>query len=139
MLLDNPMSQTFQLKYLFGVHYSDGSEFFQTPDDVSATDPIRSAFYDVDLDRVELFQLEGDGHKYLVDLRDGHFEIDGLPFIAGDPRVQPIGQELRLVYFRRHRESQHSDGTTSSAPVEYHFGWQFTVDGKNYQQTLAVT
>jgi len=128
------------LKYLFGVSFSDGSEFFQGPDDVSATDPLRSAFYDVvpRLDEVELFQLEGEGHIYLVDLRDGHFEIDGVPFNAGDPRAQlPADLSRRLIYFRRRRH-YFQNGVEISHDVEYHFGWQTTWEGRNYQQTLAL-
>lgn len=128
-----------QLKYLFGVHYKDGTEFFQTSEDISSRDPTRSAFYDVNQEEVELFQLNNvEGHTYLVDLRDGHFEIDHIPFFA---RIPPTGAVLRLIFFRRHRRNFHVglEGPEQlSHEVEYHFGWQTTVEGCNIQQTLIL-
>ncbi len=128
-----------ELRYLFGVRFADGSEFFQTAEDQSAIDAARSAYYDVcqareNGSRVEVFQLEGQGHTYLVDLRDGHFEIDGAPFLVELP---PAGAALDLVYFRRRRH--HANATVvvdeNSKPrivdlmdagreCEYHFGWR---------------
>jgi hypothetical protein len=132
----------FGLKYLFGVHYKDGSEFFQSPSDVSSTDPKRSAFFDVRQDEVELFQLRGDprgqkaGRAFVVDLRDGHFEIDGAPFFAAVP---PAGSTLRLIFFRRHRHHFNIGMKEIGHEVEYHFGWQTTVEGVNHKQTLILT
>jgi len=123
------------LKYLFGVHYKDGSEFFQTPWDISETDPTKSAFFDICQPEVELFQLDGEDHRYVVDLRDGHFEIDGVPFFA---QVPPEGSELRLIFFRRHRHHFTLGMEEIQHEIEYHFGWQTTHEGKNYQQTLIL-
>lgn len=124
-----------KLKYLFGVRYSDQSEFWQTPEDVSAVDPLRSAFFDVKLDEVELFQLEGEGHKYLVDLRDGHFEVDGVPFWIGD---RPEGQ-CQLVYHRQHTHQINAEGEELSHVVTYHMGWQTTdPEGKNHRFVIEV-
>jgi hypothetical protein len=134
------MSQAAQpqvvLKYLFGVHYKDGTEFFQTPEDVSTTNSLKSAYYDVRQEDIELFQLNGEGATYLVDLRDGHFEIDGVPFYA---QIPPEGSELRLIYFRRHRHHFNIGMDEVKHEIEYHFGWQTTHEGKNYQQTLILT
>ena len=154
-----------QLKYLFGVHFKDGSEYFQGSEDSSLLDPAkRTAYYDISKqdeqgniicrgpedafpnlvwarDDVELFQLEGEGHKYVVDLRDGHFEIDGIPFFA---KIPPPNSILSLVFFRRRRIHQHNqvmDGELKtvgmSQECEYHMGWQ-TIDGKASQTLILV-
>jgi hypothetical protein len=127
------------LKYLFGVEYFDGTQFYQTPEDISTTRQCGSAFTDVRQAEVRLFQLAHvETHdRYLVDLADGHFEVGGLAFFA---QIPPVGAVLRLIYFRRVR----IHFTTGDPPqeiareVEYHFGWQTTYEGKNYQQTLIL-
>lgn len=126
-----------QLKYLFGVHYKDNSEFLQTSEDVSATDPTRSAFFDIRQDDVELFALRSNDEEfsYIVDLRDGHFEAGGMPFYA---QIPPCGAKLRLIYFRRHRHHFNAGMQEIGHEIEYHFGWQTTYEGKNYQQTLIL-
>lgn len=136
------------LKYLFAAHLADGTEIFQGTDDLSPVTPNRNCFYEllehdengdpildaedrvVTRPDIEIFQLEGDGSKYLVDLVDGHFEVNGMPFYVGDP-PEP-GTKLRLVYFRRVRQSMVSvvqagrlvSRTHAGTETEYHFGWQ---------------
>lgn len=148
------------MTYTFGVHFKDGSEYFQTPEDVSERGPqFGSAFSDIKdrLDDVELFQLEGNGQALLVDLRDGHFELNGLPLTVGDPDITiPPNVSRRLIYFRRVSQNRHfgvrylgqdldgnpiygeGDGTQYTTDVQFHIGWQATVDGKNYKVTVAV-
>lgn len=131
----------FQLRYLFGVQYADGSEFFQTPEDVSSQDPKRSAFYDVRQEDVRLFQLlhvDDSRRRYVLDLSDGHLEVDGVPLFGIIP---PPEARLRLIYFRRHRHHfQTGPGLLEelSHEVEYHFGWQAEVDGQNIKQIFVV-
>lgn len=148
------------LAYTFGVHFKDGSEYFQTPEDVSVNGASSgSAFSDIKdrLSEVELFQIEGNGQRVLVDLRDGHFEFNGVPMIVGDPSVYiPQGTERRLVYFRRVTQGRgcevrcvghNPDGSPIWEPVgghretvsiQHHVGWQATVGGKNHQVTIAL-
>lgn len=154
------MTETNILPYTFGVHFKDGSEYFQSPDDVSIRGPEHgSAFSDIKdrLDDVELFQVEGQGQRVLVDLRDGHFEFNGVPVRAGDPSVHiPRDTVRRLVYFRRVSQTRgcdvecvghNPDGSpiweavgdpVETTATEYHVGWQATVGGKNYQVTIAL-
>ena len=130
-----------QLLYLFGAHFADGTEYFQTEEDISSSDPTRSAFHDIAqrLNEVQLFQLTRQGHTCLVDLRDGHFEIDGVPFSAGDPSLNiPPGSPRRLNYFRRHSRVFQGRNQIGHA-IEYHIGWQATVNGKNHQVTISVS
>jgi nitrite reductase/ring-hydroxylating ferredoxin subunit len=124
------------LKYLFTATYRDGSELVQTPEDRSTKEPeTRSAYFDIDHERLATFSLQGDGHTYLVDLRDGHFEVDGVPFWMHDEELAGF----RLVFFRRHKHSfNQRTGEELSHDVVYRVGWQCTVGGKNYQQVLQV-
>lgn len=131
-------------RYLFGVQFGDGSEYFQTEEDKSVDPELasqgRSAFTDVirgaaERGGVKLFQLEGQGHKYVVSLEDGHFEIDGVPFYVNVPLPNVT---LELLYFRRRRHfaealgTVQEDGRTVSLSdlnetrqeCEYHFGWK---------------
>lgn len=138
-----------ELKYLFRVHYRDGSVYSQSPADTSLTDPKRSAFFDVRQEDAEAFELIGESHCYRVDLQDGHFEADGIPLYVGScPSLSgpmPGHREaehgawgaLRLIYFRRHRH--YTPPGSGDHDVEYHFGWQaLGPDGRNYQQTIIL-
>ena len=135
------------LKYLFAVRFRDGSEYHQTAEDVSLSDPSRSAFFDVAsrLDEVEMFAIENvsdppeERHHFMVDLTDGHFEVDGVPFYVQDPSAElPPETERRLIYFRRRRHTFTLGLEEIAQDCEYHLGWQATVDGKNVQFTIAA-
>jgi hypothetical protein len=136
------------MKYLFEAHFSDGSVISQTPDDISTIDPtLRSTFYDVAqrLDDVVLFGLYDNDHKYVVDLRDGHFEIDGVPFSAQPVSAPTIleGGKFKLLYFRDHQQeitiSADGERTAGSHYISFRFGWEYTdPHGKTHIQTLVI-
>jgi hypothetical protein len=128
------------LKYLFTAEYSDGSTFEQDSADVSIQDPKRSAFFDVLQEKLARFSLKGAGHSFLVDLRDGHFEIDGTVFWMHDKEISNI----RLIYFRRHRHNFAKDRKTGAVSEEshtitYRIGWQANLaDGSNVQEIMEI-
>ena len=62
MLNDNPM------KYRFVVEYEDGSLFEQNEEDVSKVDPKRSAFFDIQQDRVKTFSKNGHKHRFRMEV-----------------------------------------------------------------------
>lgn len=152
------MIATPTLKYLFGAHFTDGTEIFQTEEDTSLHVPGRNAYYDLLLHDpdgnviahladgvavprpdIELFQLTSEGNTYLVDLRDGHFEINGAPFFLGYPPCDG----LLLVFFRRNRKKIKTSfvgGQRKSEvvgeEVEYHMGW--ATRDKAVQHTLIL-
>lgn len=134
------------MKYLFEAHFSDGSIIAQTPDDASELDPIRSTYYDVvqRLDDVVLFGLYDNDHKYVVDLRDGHFEIDGVPFSAQPVSAPTIleGGKFKLLYFRDHQQEitiRDGEPTPGVHYISFRFGWEYTdPHGKTYTQTLVI-
>lgn len=130
-----------ELKYLFEAHLSDGTVIQQTPQDVSRIEPGRSAFYDVQqrIADIKYFGLFSENATYLVDLTDGHFEIDGKPFHVRDPQM-PVqeGTIYRLIYFRRHQVHFNLGLEEIGHDIQFFLGWQTTIDGKNYQQTIVV-
>jgi len=124
------------LDYLFECRFSDGTILKQTQADVSTTDVTKSAFYDVLQGVPVVFSISNGTHLYTVDLGDGHFEIDGIRFFIHGNR--PEGDcTYRLIYFRRHHHNT-SQGGGRSHSVEYHIGWQTTIAGENYQQTISL-
>lgn len=135
------------LAYLFTCRFTDGTAIQQTQEDVSVADSTRSAFYDVvqRLTEVETFTLiqqrSGRQHSFSVDLRDGHFEIDGVPFFSQAEELPSVPKSYRLIYFHRHqhRVIQGQAMTGDASSVVFHIGWQATIDGKNFQSTIAVS
>ena len=131
------------LTYFFTCCFNDGSTIQQTPEDTSKIDSTRSAFYDVlqCIDEVETFTLtkqDGRRHTYMVDLRDGHFEIDGVPFFTSAEELPKA--KFRLIYFHRHqhRVVQGQISTGDEALIQYFIGWQTLIDGKNFQSMISV-
>jgi len=120
--------------YLFECILNDGTIIKQTPEDQSPTDPTKSAFYDVELriGEVMFFGVFSSEHSYVVDLRDGHFEIDGVPFQI-DGVVSP---DLQLIYFRRQR-IWITGGTETAHTTEYHLGWSGLVNGVQIRRTIT--
>lgn len=127
--------------FFFEAHFRDGSFIQQKPDDQSLTTPGKNAFFDVlaRIDDVLVFGLFSNGYAETVAcvyLQDGHFEINGIPFTTQDPRVDLTGAKLRLIYFKRHHHTVTSGQEIHD--IEYHIGWQTTINGQNYQQTIAI-
>lgn len=126
------------LKYLFTAGYKDGTIYQQNVEDKSITEPEkRSCFYDVDQEKLAYFVLKGDGHEYGVDLRDGHFEIDGIKFFMHEVPLK----DFRLVFFRQHTHHFNVGAVgqeETSHEIVYRLGWQCTVNGKNYQEIMQI-
>ena len=131
------------LKYVFRATFKDGSTVHQTSADQSAHVEGKNAFYDV-LQRipdVQVFSIVGEEIIASVDLRTGLFTLNGFTFQATDPSIPNLKEatEFRLIYFKRHRHHFSQDGSEAAHEIEYHIGWQTTIGGKNYQQTIALT
>ena len=129
------------LSYLFTCRFTDGTTIQQTQDDVSSEDATRSAFFDVvqRLEDVQTFVIKDSEHTYMVDLRDGHFEIDGVPFEVSTEEL-PGEAMFRLIYFHRHQHNvvQGQALTGDGAVIRYHVGWQTTIGGKNFQSVISA-
>lgn len=129
------------LKYLFECEFADGTTLVQTPADVSAIDPKKSQFYDVlEKDKktpITKFALSGDGKYLLVDLSDGHFELNDIPFNCHEnlPEQNPI---RRLIFYRQHTHHTNWEGKELAHEIEYCIGWQTTIKRKNYKETVTI-
>ena len=138
------------LKYLFTAVYSDGTSYTQNVEDRSISEPDkRSCFYDIDQDRLVKFILApspedecGDGHVYSVDLVDGHFEVDGVPFKMHE---ETNLHGFRVIFWRNHTHNFLVGADPAVTPEEvkhttvYRLGWQCTVDDVNHQRVMEIT
>lgn len=124
-----------RLKYLFSVEYLDGSTFQQNAEDVSRINPKKSAFYDVRKDQVKRFTLSDGTNNFTVDLRDGHFEINGIPFYFHEENYK----DYRLIFFRKHKHNFNTNFEEISHTVTYRIGWQTTHEGKNVKRIMEFS
>lgn len=128
------------MKYLFTVLLSNGEYIEQTIEDISKTNPYKSAYYDI-LEAEKqghkplVFVLVGEGHNYLVDLRDGHFEFNEAPIYLHDHTPE---FEYRLIYYRNRKKFFSQDYIELGEETTYHFGWQATVKGENIQHVFMI-
>lgn len=124
------------MKYLFKALFKDGSIIEQTPEDKSLTTEGRNAFYDVlqRMGEVRAFALYGDNNEYLVDLEDGHFEVNQVPINLYN---EPVSN-LRLVYFIRNTIITNLSEITAHHKA-YNFGWQANdAAGNNVQRLITI-
>lgn len=124
------------LKYLFTAVYNDDTTYEQSEDDLSKKDPQRSAYFDIEHDKLLAFAIHNDTDVVLVRLDDGTFEINGLSIILYEGPVE----NRRLIYFRRHRHAFNVGFEELDHEVEFHIGWQGNEPGtgNNIQKTLIL-
>ena len=136
--------EDFRLKYLFVAHFEDGQIYQQTLEDVSqlvvpTEERNASAFTDVlelcKQKKLLTFSLVGEGHNYTVDLRDGHFEIDSIPFVSHE---EDFIKQFNLLFYRQHQHDFTPEGKTLAHRVKYVIGWESTVNGKNYKHLIHI-
>lgn len=128
------------LKYLFQVTYKDGSTYTQNEEDRSETEPeTRSCFFDVKQDEIKSFFMFNNEHQYSVNLEDGHFEVDGLPFFMHSDFLL---KDFRIVFYRLREydiEVSVEKDKVLAHRVAYCFGWQTNdKDGKNVQRVMTI-
>lgn len=135
------------LKYLWTCQYNDGRTLSQNQEDVSTEDPKRSMFFDVVLDRVIRFWITDQfgnntleavepPNTYLVDLTDGHFEVNGAKFFYHEITLDPSKHitNRRLIY--KMRNWIDNNGNTKRM---WMLGWQGNYpDGENVQRYLMI-
>lgn len=92
-------------QFYFVATFADGTQIFQNEADVSPNDPVKNCYFDV-LERSKTeqpasFVITDGTHVFGVDLRDGHFEVNGVPFFQHRPEfANQQYKDFQLVYFR---------------------------------------
>ncbi len=127
-----------KLNYLFRAHLRDGTTILQGPDDVSMTNPKKSAYFDVQarISEVDLFTISNGPRSFSVDLNDGSFRMNGVRFQVGDPFAKVPAGERELIYFRRRTEHYSQGRALVGEECEHHIGWR--IKGKPYAVTICV-
>jgi hypothetical protein len=137
--------QELDLKYLFTVGFADGTVYEQNEQDVSVSDPTRSCFFDVlEQERngnpVIVFCLTDGVNTYLVDLRDGHFEVNGIPFRFHE-KDEPV-HNRRLIFARRRSHQVNLGSDEGILSTVYRMGWQGNATpepgSKNIQHVMEI-
>lgn len=128
------------LKYLFQVTYKDNSTYQQNPEDISVSDSAKSCYSDVKQEQVKSFFLFNDDHTYSVNLEDGHFEVDGVPFLMHDENDGV--KDFKLVFWRRHTHDIEVNTEKNKEVrhiIVYRFGWEaINRKGQNIQQIMQI-
>jgi hypothetical protein len=131
------------MKYLFTALFADGKQIEQTDADTSKLDEKRSAFYDVleeekNGNKCWIFNLshkEGDNiNDYLMDLRDGHFEVNNAPLWL---HAEDGLTDFRLIYYRNVRKI-YEGFEEIRTEIAFNFGWQTTRNGENIQKVITL-
>jgi hypothetical protein len=126
-----------KLKYLFKVIYKDESQYFQNNYDKAVIKETGSSFSDVIIENVKQFILYGDNKIFLVDLTDGHFEINGQPFFMHN--LNENLENFRLIFWRVvNRTINTSTNDETFNVISYQIGWQTTKNGKNFQEIMQI-
>lgn len=85
------------------------------------------------------FVLHNDQISAGVDLRDGHFELNGVPFFVHRPDRE-FYKDFRIIYYRTIQRciDQDSGEEIDANVTGYTVGWQVTHNGQNVQRTVTV-
>jgi hypothetical protein len=125
----------YELKYLFGCKYKN-TIYTQDKADISRIDSAKSAFFDVKDEPLEEFWLSNGKDSYSVNLLDGHFEINSVPFKLHEEAGL---KNFRVIYFRKHEHDLNSNNEVLEHRVEYILGWQANNEnGENVQRILII-
>jgi hypothetical protein len=142
----------FMFPYKFVATYDDGSQFVQTDDDVSPTNPEKSAFFDVEQnrERLEMFALGGveNPNAFTLHIKTGQFSVNGAVFTIHPNNLKVVPESIEVIYWRIMRQHKHldmnSDGVViaerySSEIVSFHIGWSCVdLAGEYHQFVLEI-
>lgn len=129
---------------MFVATWADDSQVVQTTEDVSAIEEGKNAYYDV-LNAPtppRCFAITDGNIVFAVDLVDGHFEINGVPFYQHRQELQPL-QDFELVYWRTTEQTLvvggARDGECSSRVAGYTIGWKARDKrGEEVERTISI-
>ncbi len=125
---------------LFSAKFADNTFIEQTETDISAQNSNKSSFFDV-LEKeknspLEMFCLTNGNLYYLLDLRDGRFEVNEQIFYINKIDYP---NPLRLIYYVTRGIMLSENGVSSPIPNVYNIGFQTNdINGNNIKQILTV-
>lgn len=129
----------------FEAEFKDGTTYVEREDDTSEDTENKNSFYDV-LKRIQdvrqfniVVEDEDSVTDYTVDLTDGHFEINGVPFTVHDQFYTP--EDIELVYWKEVRQEFDQYRNIIRRYVNRYFiGWKTINNGgkKGIQHTIAI-
>jgi hypothetical protein len=132
-----------QHTYSFTAVYEDGTIIEQNETDTSERVEGKSRFTDV-LDKeneskLVSFVIHNNEKSFGVDLTDGHFEVNGIPFFQHRPELVNY-KDFRIIYFRTVQRvyNVQTHDEVSSLATAYTIGWQVTHIGENVQKTITA-
>ena len=115
--------KTERLKYLFEVVYTDGSEYKQNPEDESVLHPLRSSFYDVDIDNVKIFTLRSPSNEfYSVRFPSGEFQMNSDKWI-NQCNLGTSTTTKKLVYYRQVTIDFNDSQNQHKQNIVFYLGW----------------
>jgi hypothetical protein len=133
--------------YNYTATYEDGTQINKDMNDpegdkcLTRKDGTGSRFTDVQEKEKESklisFVVHNNTSSFGVDLRDGHFEINGIPFFQHRPDLDGY-KDFRIIYYRTVQRRMNQDGTELNGQVlSYTVGWQITHNGTNIQKYIV--
>lgn len=110
--------------------------------DKSLTTEAGSRFTDVQnyekTSKLISFVIHNNQISWGVDLRDGHFEVGGIPFWQHRPDLEPY-KDFRVIHYRTVRRTLNQEtGEQTGETLAYAVGWQVTHKGENVQRIVVV-
>lgn len=129
--------------YLFFVaNFEDGHQIIQDESDVSSFDSSRSQFYDVleysKTSPLISFILGNQNVAYGVDLRDGHFEVNGVPFYPYRIDREEY-TDFQPIYLRNVRHDRNLETGEIITYLGYTVGFQANkTNGESVQHVMKV-
>lgn len=128
--------------YLFAATFEDGTQIIQDESDVSSFDSKRSQFTDVlsksEESKLISFVLFNNTTTYGVDLLDGHFEVNGIPFFPYRIDREEY-KDFQIIYLRNVRHDYIPDTGAAASYLGYTLGFQAnTADGSSVQHIMKI-
>jgi hypothetical protein len=143
------------MRYLFVAELTDGTFFKQTPEDKSLTDPKRNCYYDLlqllekENKTIRRFSLVGEGNIITVDLGNGLFYVNGLALLLESDKLPTLPARFDLIWYHQVTQSVNVTVNNKSKNIvamnnksefrEYFIGWRCNINGRVYQQKIAVS
>jgi hypothetical protein len=126
---------------LFVATFADGSQIFQNAEDVGQCEG-KNCYFDVLQKELDVplicFVRGGEGYPTIgVDLRDGHFEINGIPFFLHE---EPL-KDFRLFQTRHvtaRRAMPFNAPPEDSLEHGYILGWETEYQGEIVKRVIKI-